>query len=50
VPDKETSEFMQVFYSNLLSMKDIRHAFVSTQKTMQKKYDPYYWAAFVLVE
>jgi CHAT domain-containing protein len=50
VPDKETSEFMQVFYSNLLSMKDIRQAFVSTQKTMQKKYDPYYWAAFVLVE
>jgi CHAT domain-containing protein len=50
VPDKETSEFMQVFYSNLLSMKDIRKAFVSTQKTMQKKYDPYYWAAFVLVE
>ncbi len=50
VPDKETSEFMQVFYSNLLSMKEIRQAFVSTQKTMQKKYDPYYWAAFVLVE
>jgi CHAT domain-containing protein/predicted O-linked N-acetylglucosamine transferase (SPINDLY family) len=50
VPDKETSEFMQVFYSNLLSMKDIRQAFVFTQKTMQKKYAPYYWAAFVLVE
>jgi CHAT domain-containing protein len=50
VPDKETSEFMQVFYSNLLSMKDIRKAFVFAQKTMQKKYDPYYWAAFVLVE
>jgi CHAT domain-containing protein/tetratricopeptide (TPR) repeat protein len=50
VPDKETSEFMQVFYSNLLSRKDIRQAFVFTQKTMQKKYDPYYWAAFVLVE
>jgi CHAT domain-containing protein len=50
VPDKETSEFMQVFYSNLLSMKDIRKAFVFAQKTMQKKYDPYYWAAVVLVE
>jgi CHAT domain-containing protein len=50
VPDKETSEFMQVFYSNLLSRKDIRKAFVFTQKAMQKKYDPYYWAAFVLVE
>jgi CHAT domain-containing protein len=31
-------------------MKDIRKAFISTQKTMQKKYDPYYWAAFVLLE
>jgi hypothetical protein len=31
-------------------MKDIRKAFVFTQKTMQKKYDTYYWAAFVLVE
>jgi CHAT domain-containing protein len=50
VPDNETSEFMQVFYSNLLSLKDIRQAFVFAQKTMQKKYDPYYWAAFVLVE
>jgi CHAT domain-containing protein len=50
VPDKETSEFMQVFYSKLLIMKDIRKAFVFAQKTMQKKYDPYYWAAFVLVE
>jgi hypothetical protein len=27
-----------------------RQSFVFAQKTMQKKYDPYYWAAFVLVE
>lgn len=50
VPDKETSEFMQLFYSNLLKAKDIKKAFNQTQHFMRKKYDPYYWAAFVLQE
>ncbi|PKP23246.1 MAG: hypothetical protein CVU05_00365 [Bacteroidetes bacterium HGW-Bacteroidetes-21] len=50
VPDKETVEFMETFYTKLLKSKDIRKSFSDTQKEMRKKYDPYYWAAFVLVE
>gem|GEM_PF-378035 len=50
VPDKETAEFMETFYTKLLLLKDIRKAFNETQNVMRKKYDPYYWAAFVLVE
>lgn len=50
VSDKETSEFMQLFYGNLLKTKDIKTAFVQAQNSMRKKYDPYFWAAFVLVE
>lgn len=50
VPDQETSEFMILFYSKLIAQKDIRSAFSDTQKEMSQKYDPYYWAAFVLIE
>ena len=50
VPDKETVEFMETFYTKLLKDKNIRLAFSETQKVMRKKYDPYYWGAFVLVE
>ncbi|MBK6524464.1 MAG: CHAT domain-containing protein [Crocinitomicaceae bacterium] len=50
VPDEETAEFMILFYSKLLIQKDIRQAFSDTQKEMRAKYDPYYWAASVLVE
>ncbi|MBC8147933.1 MAG: CHAT domain-containing protein, partial [Bacteroidetes bacterium] len=50
VPDKETEEFMTTFYSKLLATKDIKLAFIQTQNEMRAKYDPYYWAAFVLIE
>ncbi|MBI4646684.1 MAG: CHAT domain-containing protein [Bacteroidia bacterium] len=50
VPDKETEEFMVTFYTKLLKQKDIRKAFSETQSEMRKKYDPYYWGAFVLIE
>jgi CHAT domain-containing protein len=50
VPDKETAEFMTTFYKNLTKTDDIRKSFNLTQQTMRQKYDPYYWAAFVLVE
>jgi len=50
IPDNETVEFMETFYNNLLIIKDIREAFSKTQKEMRGKYDPYYWAAFVLME
>jgi len=50
VPDKETEEFMTLFYKKLVKQKDIKQAFTQTQKEMRQKYDPYFWAAFVLVE
>jgi CHAT domain-containing protein/Tfp pilus assembly protein PilF len=50
VPDKETVELMTAFYSNLLSGKEVREAFYLAQKEMRSRYDPFFWAAFVLVE
>jgi CHAT domain-containing protein len=50
IPDRETVEFMGLFYNNLLKAKGIREAFSETQKDMRAKYDPYYWGAFVLME
>lgn len=50
VPDKETAEFMETFYKKLIATKDVRNSFSGTQNEMRKKYDPYFWAAFVLVE
>lgn len=50
VPDAETSEFMQTFYTLLMQEKDLQKAFTQTQSRMRQKYDPYFWAAFVLLE
>jgi CHAT domain-containing protein len=50
VPDKETAEFMNTFYSNWLAGKTIRKAFNTTQQIMRKKYAPYYWAGFTLMQ
>jgi len=50
VPDAETAELMKVFYTYYLQGKTARDAFSSAQKDMRKKYKPYYWAAFVLIE
>ena len=50
VPDDATSEFMTQFYEELLLTKDVQRSFNETQAGMRKKYDPFYWAAFVLIE
>ena len=51
VPDRETQEFMNFFYSLWLKEKlPIQAAFRKTQKEMSKKYSPFKWAAFVLLE
>lgn len=50
VPDKETAELMETFYSNWLQGSTIDEAFRLAKTAMQKKYPPWYWAAFVLVE
>ncbi len=49
VADKETEEFMTTFYSYLSDTADVKIAFSLTQQNMRQRYDPYYWAAFVLV-
>jgi len=39
VPDKETSEFMQLFYQNLLAEQSVGAAFRDAQNIMKQKYD-----------
>ncbi|PTM11953.1 MAG: hypothetical protein DA407_00280 [Bacteroidetes bacterium] len=52
VPDAETAEFMNAFYSNWLDGENLKLAFNNAQRIMQKKYknEPLKWAAFVLFE
>jgi len=50
VPDKETAELMTAFYTYWMDGKTINEAFTQAQAEMRKKYAPFYWAAFVLVE
>ena len=50
VPDKETAELMTAFYSYWMKGKTINDSFTLAQAEMRKKYPPFYWAAFVLVE
>lgn len=50
VADDETAEFMTMFYKNLYDLENIPAAFKKTQNEMRSKYDPYYWAAFVLIK
>jgi CHAT domain-containing protein len=49
VPDKQTAELMEQFYSNLLNGATIQAAFSTAQQSMKEKYSPYYWAGFVLM-
>ena len=51
VPDRETAEFMTLFYENIFRKQTIADAFIAAQAAMKNKYrnDPYKWAAFILV-
>ena len=49
IPDKETQEFMNEFYKNLVKYQIVEKAFLNTQKVMKQKYDTFYWAGFVLL-
>ena len=51
VGDKETAEFMQLFYKNLFNRQSVNDAFFNAQATMKNKYrnEPYKWAAWVLI-
>ncbi len=50
VPDKETAELMNLLYTNKLKGMTNYESFNQAQDIMRKKYPPYYWAAFVLIE
>jgi CHAT domain-containing protein len=52
VPDKETVELMQAFYSGWMAGVDMHSAFTSAQDAMRKKYpmEPAKWAGFILIE
>jgi hypothetical protein len=51
VPDEQTAELMTLFYAAYAQGIDIPVAFRQAQLAMSKRYDnPYYWAAFVLIE
>ena len=51
VPDEATSKLMIVFYKNLASGTDIHLALKNAQQEVSKQYpDPYYWAAFILLD
>jgi tetratricopeptide (TPR) repeat protein/CHAT domain-containing protein len=51
VPDKETAEFMEYFYSQLFDGESIIDSFHATQHHMKDKYpgEPEKWAGFVLI-
>jgi CHAT domain-containing protein len=49
VPDKQTAELMEQFYTHLLNGVPLQEAFSKAQQRMKEKYAPYYWAGFVLV-
>lgn len=50
VPDEQTVELMTKFYNNCFVGMTIREAFRKAQNDLRKKQEPYYWAAFVLME
>ena len=51
IPDQETAELMQLFYHYyLLQGQNARTALKKTQLALRKKYAPFYWAGFILLE
>ena len=51
VDDTATSQFMLAFYQNLLAGKSKLESFKIAQKQIREQYkNPYYWAAFVMMD
>jgi CHAT domain-containing protein len=50
VPDAQTSELMSSFYTYCFAGKSVHDALQAAQTDMRKKYPPYYWAGFKLLE
>ena len=49
VPDLQTKEFMNAFYTFLVAGNTIQQSFNQSQQLLRKKYTPYYWAGFTLI-
>ena len=50
IPDSQTKELMQIFYSKYFSGLSIYESLKFAQFEMSKSYPPYFWAAFKLLE
>jgi len=50
IPDAETAELMSLFYGHYLKGLTARESLYQAQREMRKKYSPFYWAAFVVIE
>lgn len=53
VDDEATQRLMTAFYKNYLSGKSKRESLLTAQKTVRETHgfeDPYYWAAFILLD
>ena len=51
VDDKATFEFMTAFYRALTKGRSKHDAFCEAQRQIKKNYeDPYYWAAFIMLD
>jgi CHAT domain-containing protein len=51
VDDRATSLFMSYFYEAWTSGKNKHDAFVVAQDRLRQEYnDPYYWAAFIMLD
>jgi tetratricopeptide (TPR) repeat protein/CHAT domain-containing protein len=50
VPDEETKEFFETFYTHYAKTGDAAASIMNARGILSKKYSPYYWAAFVLIE
>ena len=51
VDDNATALMMETFYKELVNTKSKRKAFQKAQSTVREKYeDPYYWAAFIVLD
>ncbi len=50
VPDAQTAELFEIFYTECFNGKSITDAFQLAQSKMKAKYPPYFWAGFVLLE
>lgn len=51
ISDNAAYLFTTSFYSHLVKSKDIRKSFITAVNTVKEKFhDPYYWAAFIMLD